>query len=274
MALPVVKTPNDFPFKHTGQPDKLGQSLGGDYAKVQDLFDSRAVYNQDQINAIINELKSTTLNDDGAKNIGLKLSQITATEVNGAILELYNAIAGIVLGQIPDNSLTNLKLAPDVKVGSLALLSTTEKSNLVAAINEVISEVLHLTGGDLTGELRMARNLLTRPLIKDYTEKVVVISAATGTVNLDFASGNVFDITLTGNAILTFINIPASEAHSVTLIIRQGGTAYSLTLPASVKFSGDTLPTISDINKTSLYTLVTVNGGTRYYASASTKFTT
>lgn len=145
MALPLVKGPNDFPFKHVGQPDQYGQSVGGNFATVQGAFDSRAEFNQTQINAIINALKSTTLGDDGAKNIGLKLAQITATEVNGAILELYNAIVGIVQNPvvIPPNSILNSQLVADAKVGSLALLSTTVKTDVVSAINETVSKELN-----------------------------------------------------------------------------------------------------------------------------------
>lgn len=161
----------------------------------------------------------------------------------------------------------------------LTLLQTALSNYLLNAtkwnsIQTELNKYLLLAGGTLSGFVEMNNNELRQPKIKDYTEKVVVIASATGTVNLDFSLGNVFDITLTGATTLTFSNIPTSEAHSVTLFVRQGGTAYSLTLPSSVKFSSDTVPTISDINKTSIFTLVTVNGGTRYYSSASTKFTT
>lgn len=42
-------------------------------------------------------------------------------------------------GSVPDNSITNTKLGTDVKVGSLALLNTTVKTDVVSAINEVES---------------------------------------------------------------------------------------------------------------------------------------
>lgn len=139
MSLPSVKGPNDFPFKHSGNPDQYGQSVGGNVGTVQTNFDSRAEYNQTQINSIITALASTTLGDDGAKAIGLKLNEITANNVNGAILELYNAIVGIVQNPlvIPPNSILNSQLVTDAKVGSLALLSTTVKTDVVSAINEV-----------------------------------------------------------------------------------------------------------------------------------------
>lgn len=46
-------------------------------------------------------------------------------------------VADAVLGAIPDNSLTNIKLVSDIKIGSLATLTTTNKSSVTAAINEV-----------------------------------------------------------------------------------------------------------------------------------------
>lgn len=42
-------------------------------------------------------------------------------------------------GQITDNSITNTDLAADIKVGSLTTLTTTAKSTVVAAVNEVKS---------------------------------------------------------------------------------------------------------------------------------------
>ena len=47
--LPSKKTPTDFTFKHSGQADGLGASLGGNVSDVQTKFDSRAIDNQDEI---------------------------------------------------------------------------------------------------------------------------------------------------------------------------------------------------------------------------------
>ena len=52
--------------------------------------------------------------------------------------------ASLTLGGVSDSSITNNKLGNDVKVGSLAGLSTTQKSSVVAALNE-----LHAAIGDL-----------------------------------------------------------------------------------------------------------------------------
>lgn len=64
-TLPGVKNPNSFPFKHTGKANEYGVSQGGDYSLIQANYDSRAEYNQTQINEILNSLTST----DGATQI-------------------------------------------------------------------------------------------------------------------------------------------------------------------------------------------------------------
>jgi len=51
--------------------------------------------------------------------------------------ELEGYLDGIVAGVIPDTSITNAKLATDIKVGSLATLTTTHVASVVGAINEV-----------------------------------------------------------------------------------------------------------------------------------------
>ena len=46
-----------------------------------------------------------------------------------------------VAGVVGDGTVTNAKLATDVKVGSLASLTTTEKASLVGAINELVTSI-------------------------------------------------------------------------------------------------------------------------------------
>ncbi|MBD8026412.1 hypothetical protein H9636_07040 [Ureibacillus sp. Re31] len=52
----------------------------------------------------------------------------------------------ITSNEITDKTVTNLKLADDIKVGSLANLTTTQKANVVAAINEILSGLTSHTG--------------------------------------------------------------------------------------------------------------------------------
>lgn len=58
-------------------------------------------------------------------------------ELNAQVVTNKADIAGIVAGSVSDGAITNAKLATDVKVGSLATLTTTEKASVVGALNEV-----------------------------------------------------------------------------------------------------------------------------------------
>jgi hypothetical protein len=52
----------------------------------------------------------------------------------------------------PDSSVTNAKMASDVKIGSLASLATTVKTSIQAAINEIVSNIGALSGLSTTAK--------------------------------------------------------------------------------------------------------------------------
>lgn len=92
---------------------------------------------QSIVEALITRLKATTDSASGADLIGATEVATGSGTTTQAILEwLYTQIINVTLGQIVDGSLTNAKLATDIKVGSLAALTTTDKSSVVASINE------------------------------------------------------------------------------------------------------------------------------------------
>jgi len=76
----------------------------------------------------------------------------TPTAANQATTKGYvdSSIGSVVLGQIPDDTLTNAKLSSDVKVGSLAELNTTAKASVIAAINELVAGKVALSSGSGT----------------------------------------------------------------------------------------------------------------------------
>jgi len=55
--------------------------------------------------------------------------------------DINDAIDTIQAGEVTDGSITNAKLATDVKVGSLAAFDTTEKGSVQGAVNEVVGEL-------------------------------------------------------------------------------------------------------------------------------------
>lgn len=64
----------------------------------------------------------------------------TLTEEIDASFATKQEVADIYAGGVADNSISNAKLAPDVKIGSLDALNTTEKSSVVGAINSHLAD--------------------------------------------------------------------------------------------------------------------------------------
>lgn len=129
-------------------------------------------------------------------------------------------------------------------------------------------DYLPLAGGTLAGTVDANNNIITQPEIKDYSETVVTANTGTAyTINLN--SGNIFNLTLTGNCTFSFSNPPATgRSGSVTLILTQDGTgSRTATWPASVKWPSDTAPTLSTaISSIDVIQLFTVDGGTTWLA--------
>lgn len=92
------------------------------------------------------EIQATTDSASGADKTGATaISGLTGATVQ-ALLESLKALVDSQL-PTPDGSITNTKLATDVKVGSLAALTTTNKSSVVAAVNEHLADDVTDAGG-------------------------------------------------------------------------------------------------------------------------------
>ena len=108
-----------------------------------------------------------------------------------------------------------------------------------------------------------ADNVLQRPVLKDYGETKVAMSAH----DVDLELGNVFTYTLSGGQTVTFTNPPASgTAGSFTMIVTNGGSA-TLTWPTSVDWPAATAPTLTASGVDVLF-FTTIDGGTIWYGTA------
>jgi hypothetical protein len=106
-------------------------------AQIQGVIDQVV----DLIKQLISELESTT-GTSGAENIGSKaIDGVTGTTVYAQLADLKSKIDALVAVSVPSGSIDNDKLATDVKIGSLAALTTTDKSSIQAAINEVVGSL-------------------------------------------------------------------------------------------------------------------------------------
>ena len=145
-----------------------------------------------------------------------------------------------VVGGAPnDDSVTNAKLATDVKVGSLATLTTTSTATVVGAINELDAAL-----GD------------TAALTTTATTGVTAINELDGDV------GNVSTLTTSSKTVVGAINeINTGEAAQVTLTGAQTLTNKHLTTPhlttPLIEDGGDGV-TVTSSNQTNAAAIVTI----------------
>lgn len=113
---------------------------------------------------------------------------------------------------------------------------------------------------------------LSSSTISSYNENVSSVSISTNTLTLDLSSAGIFEVTLNANiTTLTLTNPgPSGKSKSFTLIINYTSTSYSISWPASFKWSGATAPTLTNVNgKKDIFTFFTTDGGTSYNAFIS-----
>lgn len=97
----------------------------------------------DQLKSGLNTLMELLSGENGGNYIGNEVDGLDADTVKGQIEELLGMILDIEEGIVPDGSITNAKLAADVKIGSLASLASSEKSSVTAAINDVCAKTVY-----------------------------------------------------------------------------------------------------------------------------------
>lgn len=176
---------------------------------TQAVFDKASV----DIKAYENQLIAELNGNDGSKKIGHNSTNITSNNVSDALEEIITAINDVTLGDIPNGSITDAKLNSDIKVGSLATLTTTEKTNVVGAINEI--------------DLLLSDTITDLSTVETDLNITRIAKLATGSVNA-FAvdTSGIFDLTLDGN-ILTFIPNLTTTSTTPTVAV-DGQTAKSI----------------------------------------------
>lgn len=118
-------------------------------------------YNND---VLLVELESTTPGSSGAENIGsATVSGLAGNTIWAQISALWTAVQNIVIGTLPDNSVTNDKIATASKIGLLADLTTSVKTSIVSAINSISTTLMD---GSVTWP-KLAPDMQNRELMQD-----------------------------------------------------------------------------------------------------------
>jgi hypothetical protein len=155
---------------------------------------------------------------------------------------------------------------------------TNDLSGSIFSVNDVsgIPSLEIFANGQINiaqfgGNVFFSNTIVDSPTMKGYKEFANTASI-TGATTLDLSTTNIYNITLTGSATLTFSNPPASGTlYSLMIIAKQDGTgSRTITWPASVKWPNASAPTLSTAaNAVDVLNFFTVDGGTTYYGALS-----
>ena len=167
--------------------------------------------------------------------------------------KLYFNNNATAAGYILDEELDALNAEQDAADAALQ----QEIDETEAALITLIAERFAKTGGTVTGDAVFEKRIGVP----------VVLPAA---LDLDLSSGTYFKKTISSASTFTFSNPPpGNQAHAFTLALYL--TGGSVAFPASVKFSGDTAPTLTT-NKYHLFTFITDNGGVSWRGAVNSNY--
>jgi len=163
----------------------------------------------------------------------------------------------------PTNKVPGKTLWQDTTNGLLKLWNGSSWDTV--AVNAAIKQVSDDTSPSLGGDLDAADYIVGKPVIKDYAEAVKAHGTTGGSITCNLEDGNIHTITLNAATTFAFSNPPASgKAGSLTLIINQGTTAYAVTWPSSVDWSGGSAPDLSTVSTDYVLVFLTTDGGTTW----------
>ena len=190
--MPRVKKLTDYAYSPTNpaSEDAIREQIDD---SIQETYDAAAKVG-DTMDLTTNQTVVT-----GVKTFAVSPIVPTPTTEFQAGTKKYtdDAIAGAVIGELPEGSVTNPFLGSDVKVGSLALLATTLKTDVVSAINEVDSNVDSNTTNILANTNGVNQSL--NPIIPDSVVSQAITVTTPSATNKKFTLD--IQTTITGGPI-------------------------------------------------------------------------
>ncbi|WP_394139548.1 hypothetical protein [Cytobacillus oceanisediminis] len=105
-----LETLNQYTNKVSDLPDKPNTQMTAAELKAQ--FDAAPEELRVKYNEMVNVLKSSITGDSGAENIGIaNISGVAGNTVHGQMKDLFDQLKAVVLGQVPNKSITREKFA-------------------------------------------------------------------------------------------------------------------------------------------------------------------
>ena len=106
--------------------------------------------------------------------------------------------------------------------------------------------------------------------LRDVAERHQSLGSVSGTVTVDLSLGNSVSATITAATTLVFTGAVSGACRTVLLTLTNGG-AYTVTWPSTIKWPGDTAPTLTE-SGVDLVILATSDGGTTWRGVANTGY--
>lgn len=139
--------------------------------------------------------------------------------------------------------------------------------------NGVAELLVNTTDGGLFTKDDSANIVEIGTVKPNFTGKVTQTSTAVSALDIDCSTSNYFTKAISADSTFTFSNVPSNgQAYGFVLELDVSGDR-TLTWPAAVKWNGGSAPTLT-ADKTHLFSLVTVDNGTTWRASAIVDFVT
>jgi len=181
-------------------------------------------------------------------------------QLRGGTTSQHSSFTGAIRETTVDTTKDTLVVHDGSTAGGFPLARESDLTTTTATA----AAALPKAGGVVTGLVNMSDQIVQRPVLKDYAETKVAMSAYAA----DMSLGNVFTKTMSGNQTFTFTNPPASgTAGSFTLILTNGGSATA-TWPTTVDWPAATAPTLT-ASGIDILVFTTIDGGTNWYGVAS-----
>lgn len=267
MAAPVIKqlpTPpvrSDAPVDFSAKADAMVAALPGFVTETNttaEFIDKRAIDADASAQAAAESQQAVA--DDRAE---VAANTATVADSTATVIARANEVATNTLQVAADAQ----QVADDAQAVADALASVAGGPvTSVAGQTGVVTLESLSAGGVATqaGTETLANKTVSGPRssMAQYIDKTVTNSAATGTVTLDLAAADVFDLTLTGNTTLTLSNAPTLSGETFTIVVRvrQGATAYSLAWFAGVTWLASATPASPAASRIVEFVMSTTDG--------------
>ena len=189
---------------------------------------------------------------------------------------IITSTQSITVDNIPTGaagSITNAQLAGSITDSKLNPISTAGKVSGSAVTSGTIAGSTNIsTSGQISTSHKMSvgSTSISSNTDLDVTGAYAGNKVTMSGTQVDCSTGNYFCHTAGSNTSYSFANVPASgRAYAFTLeVYHTGGT---LSWPSSVKWPGDTAPTLTT-SKTHLFTFITDDAGSRWRGVAQVDY--